>query len=160
MSIFCSRGTPSSNPESIDLQQVRVHPVSQHWRTAPTHKVEYESQLASRNYIQGLMWCKFGHVTVDVFVLTKPLWPTVWLCSSGQYCGERVCREKCEGVWPQDLLVQSCVAEVLVLVLGRFPLRERELLLPQGGVRGCRWGRIPGCYVANFAPHKALKLIA
>ena len=31
---------------------------------------------------------------------------------------------------------------------------------PYGGVRGFRRGRIPGCYVTEFAPHKALKLIA
>ena len=32
--------------------------------------------------------------------------------------------------------------------------------LPHGGVRGFRWGRIPGCYVTKPAPHEALKLIA
>ena len=31
---------------------------------------------------------------------------------------------------------------------------------PHGGVRGFRWARIPGCYVTNFSPHTALKLIA
>ena len=31
---------------------------------------------------------------------------------------------------------------------------------PHIGVRGFRWGRIPGCYVTKFAPHTALKLIA
>ena len=32
--------------------------------------------------------------------------------------------------------------------------------VPHGGVRRFRWTRIPGCYVAKCAPHKALKLIA
>ena len=31
--------------------------------------------------------------------------------------------------------------------------------LPHGGVRGFRWGRIPGGYVTKFAPHGALELI-
>ena len=31
---------------------------------------------------------------------------------------------------------------------------------PIGGVRGFRWGQIPGCYVIKFATHQALKLIA
>ena len=34
---------------------------------APTRTVDYDpfinSQPALRNYLQGLMWCKFGHVT-------------------------------------------------------------------------------------------------
>ena len=34
------------------------------------HTVDYDpfikSQLASRNWLKGLMWCKFGHVTVEL----------------------------------------------------------------------------------------------
>jgi len=35
-----------------------------------------------------------------------------------------------------------------------------KVVLPLGGVRGIRSGRIPGCYVTKTAPHKALTLIA
>ena len=35
-----------------------------------------------------------------------------------------------------------------------------KALDPLGGAQGFRWDRIPGCYVTNFARHKALKLIA
>jgi len=35
-----------------------------------------------------------------------------------------------------------------------------HLNLPHGGVPRFRWGRIPGCYVTNFAPDETLKLIA
>ena len=33
-------------------------------------------------------------------------------------------------------------------------------LYPRGGLRGFRWGRILGCHVTEFVPHKALQLIA
>jgi len=32
-------------------------------------------------------------------------------------------------------------------------------VVPQGGLRGFRWGWIPGCCVTNFAPRKAPKLV-
>ena len=32
--------------------------------------------------------------------------------------------------------------------------------VPLGGLRGFRWGRNVGCYVTQFAPDEALKLIA
>jgi len=41
--------------------------------------VEYDpfikSQLASRNSLLGLMWCKFGHVTVEILTQRNPRTP-------------------------------------------------------------------------------------
>ena len=43
------------------------------------HTVEYdhvtESQLASRNHLQGRMWCKFGHVTLEISRQRNPRTP-------------------------------------------------------------------------------------
>ena len=46
------------------------------------HTVEYDpfikSQLAARNYLYGLVWCKFGHVTPQNLESTKPSCSTEW----------------------------------------------------------------------------------
>ena len=54
---------------------------------APYHPVEYdpsnESQLASRNLLQGLMWCRSDHATPQNLGPTKPVCSTVWGASEG-----------------------------------------------------------------------------
>ena len=60
-------------------------------RRVSHHMVEYDpfvkSQLASRNQLQGLLWCKFGHVAAD---LRKKEIPVI----------HRVAAQKVEG-WPR-----------------------------------------------------------
>jgi len=74
---------------------------------APFHTVEYhpfiKSQLALRNQLEGLLWCKFGHVTVKISNQRNPRTPP-----SG-YRPHNMTTESEEGsvrgtVWDQRLL--------------------------------------------------------
>ena len=48
-------------------------------RVLPVHTVDYDPfidrQLASRNQLEGLTWCKFGHATVDIATQRNPHTP-------------------------------------------------------------------------------------
>ena len=52
-----------------------------------THLVEFEpfikSQLASSSQLQGVVWCKFGHVTPPKTAPTKPSYSTEWVDDTG-----------------------------------------------------------------------------
>ena len=54
----------------------------------------------------------------------------------------------------------SSNAETLIMFWNVKFLRKSHTRMALCGLRGFRWGRIQGCHVTNFAPYRALKLIA
>jgi len=92
-----------------------------------THTMEYDpfikSQLASRNELEGLMWCKFGHVTLKIVLQRNPRAPTCGVSSTSYPCfwcvqhgksrphgGVRPLHQKSTGIL--QLTLEPCVVQI------------------------------------------------